>query len=255
MLIDTHAHLDHLENLKEAFDRAKVEGVESIVAVSEDLESSAKNLKISREFDLPKVHVAMGIHPSEASRDAVVEVAESIRKNKGEIVAIGEIGLDFWYKWVRKDEEKKEEQKEVFRALLNLSKELDLPVIIHSRGAWKHCLEIVKDVGIKKAEFHWYSGPIDILEEILSEGFYVSATPSLGYSPEARAAISHSPIEQILIETDTPVYYRNRETGDGFKSEPKDVFRTLDLLCELKGLGKEEASSIVNANAKKFFNI
>ncbi len=254
-IIDTHAHLDHLEDLEEALILADQQGVESIIAVSEDYQSSKKNLEISIKYKKPNIVVGMGMHPSEIKLDELDKCKELIYSNQRNIRAIGEIGLDFWYKWVRKDEEKKLQQKEAFRFFLDIALDLNLPVVIHSRGAWSECFEIAKEKGIQKAVFHWYSGPIDILEKILAEGYYISATPSLQYGLEAQKAIKYAPIEKILIETDTPVYYRNRETKEGFKSQPKDVYKTLEFYCNLRSMDQHMAVEIFNSNAKKFFNI
>ena len=260
-LIDTHAHLDHLEDLDDAMSRASSSGVSNIIAVSEDLNSSKKNLNIKSKYIDPAISVAIGVHPSEANKVVIEDTVDFIKSNNDKICAIGEIGLDFWYKWVRKDFEQKDIQIKVFEILLQLAKEYDLPVVVHSRGAWKECFDLVKTMDIKKAEFHWYSGPIDVLDKILEHGYYVSATPSIVYSKEARIAIKHAPIEQIMIETDTPVYYRMRgsyaeEKGiENFQSEPKDVFVTLNAYCDLKKIDVNQGAEILNNNAKKFFNI
>ena len=256
-IIDTHAHLDHLENCSEALVRAVEAGVEAVVAVSEDVPSSKKNLEIKRTIESPSIYVACGMHPSEANIESLEECLQIIRDNSSELCAVGEIGLDFWYKWVRKSDEKKDEQRQVFRGHLECAKELDLPVVIHSRGAWKECFSTVVEMEIKKAEFHWYSGPVDILDDIVAAGYYVSATPSLVYSSQAREAILRAPIEQVLIETDTPVFYRNRDDSEdkGFRAEPKDVLRTLDAYCALKDIVREDVVEILNRNAKKFFGI
>ncbi|NLE64961.1 MAG: TatD family hydrolase, partial [Elusimicrobia bacterium] len=161
------------------------------------------------------------------------------------IVAIGETGLDFWYKHVRRDEDKKREQRVVFERHLDLAKRHDLPIVIHSRGAWRECLEMTVASGVKKADFHWYSGPLDILKGILDAGFVISVTPALAYSEELKAAARLAPLEQILVETDTPVR--------GWT--PKDVQTTVTLLAEVKGLPREEVARVVNATARGFFII
>ena len=131
-IIDTHAHLDHIENLNQALKNADQEGVESIITVSTDVASCRKNLDIKRGAKKPNIYLAMGIHPSDADLDDLDACVELIRNERSELTAIGEIGLDFWYKWVRKDQEKKDEQRKVFRALLELAQELDLPPVIHT---------------------------------------------------------------------------------------------------------------------------
>ncbi len=255
-IIDTHAHLDQVENLEEALIQASKVGVEGIVAVSMDFQSCQNNLAIKKKVKDPKIFLAMGIHPEKAQEDELEKTIQLAREHAKELTAIGEVGLDFWYKDVKKDPQKKERQRTVLASFLQLAKELDLPAIIHSRGAWRDCLELAKTVKIKKANFHWYSGPLDVLDEILAEGYYISASPSLAYSPQSREAIAHAPMEQTLIETDSPVYYKNREMDeDGFQAGPKDVLKTLDAYCQLKKLGREEACGCLTHNAQKFFNL
>ncbi len=260
-LFDTHAHLDHIEDLDRALDNAKKEGVEGIVAVSVNLESCLKNLETKRTKKVPKIYLAMGMHPSDANIGDLDTCVNLIREQKNELIAIGEIGLDFWYKWVRKDQEKKDIQRKVFRAFLEIAKELDLPAVVHTRGTWRECFETVKELGISKAEFHWYSGPLDVLKDILDAGYYISASPSLAYSPQLREAIEYAPIEHVMIETDSPVFYRTAVSGEkkdaheGFQAEPKDVFRTLEAYCKLKNMEEARASEIFDCNARTFFNL
>ena len=254
-IIDTHAHLDQLEDLEGSLQRAIDAGVAAIVVPSMDLKSCRRNLELAAQIKSPKIYIGLGMHPSEVNLNELEEVLALIRLHHDKISAVGEIGLDFWYKGVAKDENKKNEQRTAFRAFLEIAKEFDLPAIIHSRGAWKDCLSIAQDVGVKRAEFHWYSGPIDILDEILSAGYYVSTSPSVAYSPQSRAAMAHAPIERALIETDCPVYYRNKDTDEGFQAEPKDILRTLKAYADLKGIGPDAALRQLNGNAVRFFDL
>lgn len=254
-IYDTHAHLDHLEDLEGALKRAAEAGVVGIVAQSMDLESCRKNLALRGKFQAPRIYTGLGIHPSEANPADVPEICRLIREHKEELTHVGEIGLDFWYKWVRKDKEKKDEQRRVFRALLEVAKEADLPAVVHSRGCWRECLETMQDVGITKGEFHWYSGPVDVLEDILEAGYYVSTTPSLAYSPQSREAIAAAPIERTLIETDCPVFFRYPDSEDGYTSEPKDVIQTLQAYAALKNISPEQALEQLNQNARTFFGL
>jgi TatD DNase family protein len=254
--IDTHAHLDHVQDVERALEEAYTAGVKGVVAVGTDLESNKRNLKIKRKTVNPKIFTALGIHPESLEhKDGrnVEETVRFIREQKSEAVAIGEIGLDYWYKWVKKNEEKKKEQKKVFALQLDLAKEWNLPVIIHSRGSWRDCLDMTKNAGIKKAVFHWYSGPVDILDGILSCGYFISAGPALAYSPPLQMAVQHAPIERMLIETDSPVFYG--EPDKGFHAGPKHVLTTLSLYADLKNIKQEEAAEIFYKNSKDFFNL
>ncbi len=256
-LIDTHAHLDQLENVDAALANAHEAGVEAIVAVSMDVKSCLRNLEIKKKTQHPKIFLAMGMHPSEANLAEAEKCLDLIKEHRGELVAVGEIGLDFWYKWVKKDQGKKDEQVLVFRKFVEIAQKFDLPIIIHARGAWRECLDIVKEYQVKKANFHWYSGPIDVLDDILSAGYYVSTSPSVAYSLQSRDAMTHAPMDRILIETDCPVFYQDRNSSSdmGFSAEPMHVERTLDACARLKNVEKGKAADIFYQNTKLFFNI
>jgi len=255
-LIDTHAHLEQIKDLSESLVQAREQGVEAIVGVGVNLVSNQRNIEIKREFQDPTIYLALGIHPSEIQDEKIDASIEFIIAHLGEAVAIGEIGLDFWYKRARKDTEVKDRQKDVFRRQLVIAQKSNLPVIIHSRGAWQVCLEMVRELDMHQGVFHWYSGPLDVLEEILDQGFYVSATPSLAYSPQARAAIKAAPLERVLLETDSPVFYKDKNSDEeGFRATPRDVFRTWDLVSQLKGVNPEDVARICCANARRVFNL
>ncbi|MDP3143245.1 MAG: TatD family hydrolase [Candidatus Omnitrophota bacterium] len=252
-LIDSHCHLDQLTDIVGALERAAQAGVEAVVCVGTNYASDISNLDLIREQQNPKLYLALGIHPTEIETEKIEAALKFINENVKAAVAIGEIGLDFWQKGIKKDPAKKLEQEEVFKKQLALAKEFDLPVSIHSRGSWQRCLELTQESKVKKAVFHWYSGPVDILQEIINAGFFVSATPALMYSPQHQEAMQSAPAEKILLETDSPVFFGERETG--FQAEPKDVFKTLKLLSALKGILEEELAQITTQNAKELFGI
>ena len=159
------------------------------------------------------------------------------------MLALGEIGLDYRIKV------KKELQWKVFGELLDIALESNKPVIIHCRYSHRRAFEMVRERKIKQAVFHWYSGPIGLLDEILKTGYFISATPALVYSPPHQAAIKRAPIERILLETDTPVNYQGRE------SRPKDVRITLKEVSRVKGLDPSVVAKQTTANVSLFFQI
>ena len=258
-IIDTHAHIDQLEDLPGALARADEAGVSDIVAVSVDLDSMKKvlakgpNCLDSGSYKSPKIHVALGVHPGKVNENTQLLALDFMRANIKEARAVGETGLDYWYKWARKDPGERQKQKDSFSFHLGLAREFDLPIVIHSRGAWQDCLSMAKESGVRRALFHWYSGPVDVLDQILEAGFYVSTGPSVAVSPESRRAMAHAPLERVLIETDSPVRYRDGETF--FVAEPKDVIRACKALAQLKNLDEQETLAAVNTNAKVFFGL
>lgn len=252
-LIDTHAHLDSITDIKGALERANNAGVSAIVAVGENKKANLKNLELARSVKQPQIILAFGIHPGDVNSDTIDKELAFIEENIAEARAIGEIGLDFWYKWVRRDKEKKEQQRRAYRRLLEIARAHNLPALIHTRGTWREAFEIAKEIGIQRAVFHWYSGPVDVLEDILKQGYFISASPSIAYSPEVRQALEIAPVERALIETDSPVFYKQYENG--LAAEPKDVFCTLHHYARLKQVQEQEVAEILNANARSMFKI
>ncbi len=252
-IIDTHAHIDGLEDLPGALARADEAGVSDIVAVSVDLDSMKKVLAIAGQYRRPKIHPALGVHPGKVQPDTQQTAFDFMRVHIKQACAIGETGLDYWYKWVRKDQLERQKQKDSYAFHLGLAREFDLPIVIHSRGAWRDCLSMAQESGVRRALFHWYSGPVDILDQIFEAGFYVSTGPSVSYSPESRRAMAHAPLGRVLVETDSPVNYKEGETS--FMAEPKDVIRAWKALAQLKNLNEQEALAVLNANAKAFFRL
>ncbi len=250
-LVDTHAHLEQIEDLQAALARAREVGVSAIITAGSNYDSSRWALQVSskRKQCDPKVYATIGVHPLSLDPSKIDRALGFIRKNVDKAVGVGEIGLDYWFKDVRKDPDKKELQKRLFKNLLEIAKEHGKPVVVHSRGAWKDCLEMVREAKVERAVFHWFSGPLDVLESIIKEKYYISATPAAAYSKEHRAAIQNTPIENILLETDSPVVYQ------GKTSEPAHVISSLNEVAALKGMEKEAVANKTSRNAVELFSI
>lgn len=254
-MIDTHCHLDHIENLDQEIQLSLDAGVTGIVAQSVDLESCHRVLRIKDEVKGLAIYPCLGIHPCDANLKDLDACCDLIRKNQHQLAAIGEIGLDYFYKEVRHDEDQKEIQRKVFRRFCKLAKELSLPVVVHARGAVPDSFQILVEEGVEKAVFHWYDGSVKNLAKIIEQGYFVSVTPNIGYNEACRRALAQAPIEQTLMETDSPVFFRNRQTGEEFQAGPKDVVRTLESYAVFKNITKEEALKQFNDNAVKFFGL
>ncbi|MBM4401312.1 MAG: TatD family deoxyribonuclease, partial [Crenarchaeota archaeon] len=225
-LVDAHAHLEDLKDLEGAIRRAADAGVVAVITVGSDYDSSLFALKISKKEDCGlKVYPALGVHPWNISQNGVESTLDFIESKVDEAVGIGEVGLDYWYKEVRKDLEKKRLQREVFEILLKTAKRHNKPVIIHSRGAWKECVDMAVEAEVEKAVFHWFTGPIEVLRRLLEQGYFVSATPAAEYSREHRNVIENTPLENLLLETDSPVNYH------GVEAEPAHVTRSLEAVA------------------------
>ena len=162
-LIDTHAHLEDLENLDEALAKAEQAGVVAVITMGSDRESNLWALRETGKHERGKLKVypAIGLHPWELDPSKVEDDIQLIEDNVSKTVAVGEIGLDYWYKQVRRSPEKKEQQRKLFRSLLRIAKKHGKPVSIHSRGAWADSVDTTIKTDIKKAVFHWFSGPLE----------------------------------------------------------------------------------------------
>ncbi len=230
--------------------RAMDIGIEAIVSVGANLETSVATIEWAEDY--PRyIYPAIGIHPTEWANDDIPTTIKYIEGKIADVVAVGEIGLDYWNAGARKDRGVREKQRQIYVDLLKMAKEHCRPVSIHGRGSWRDALDLALLHGPDQAVFHWYSGPLDILAEILDHGYYISATPSAEYSRDHRAALASAPLERIMIETDSPVYLRNR----GKPSEPADITITVNALARLKDTTEEDIASVTARNAKLFFRI
>lgn len=241
-MIDCHAHLDEIKDVDAALDRAQKAGITGIVAVGMDLASNKAIPELHRRF--PRlVYPAVGYHPWYITPEGMEETLAFIRENLAGCVALGEVGLDYQAKV------KKKLQQQVFAAVLDLAAREGKPVIIHTRFSQTRAHRMVKEAGVAKAVFHWYSGPLGVLEDILADGYFISATPALAYSPPHQAAVQAAPLGQILIETDAPVEYQ------GKASEPANLWITVRELSRLKGLELSQVIETTTAKAKEFYNL
>src|SRR4030042_1685821 len=250
-LIDTHAHLDEMENLEQVLAQAKKAGLAAIIAVGSDIASNAKTLEISGRYP-GFVYPAMGWHPWYIKESEIEASLEFIKANIAKAVAVGEVGLDY-HKRVRAVADK-DLQKRVLRELLKIARDSDKPALIHSRYAWRDAFDMVVEAGLGKAVFHWYTGTSSVLRDIIERGCYVSVTPAVEYHEEHQRAVKEVPLERMLLETDSPVIYaRGRENE--FTSSPADVARSLKGAAALKGVSEEAIAETTTANAKRFFGI
>jgi len=241
-MIDGHAHLNEIEHIDAAVERAKSVGIRGIIAVGMDIDSNLKTLSLARLFPL-FVHPSIGYHPWSITPEGIGENLAFIEANIGLSLAVGEVGLDYGAK------AKKKLQQEVFGKILLIAQKHDKPVIIHSRYSHQRTFMMTREAGIRRAVFHWYSGPTDVLEGILENGYFISATPALAYSPFHQEAVRIAPIEQILVETDSPVIY------EGKASEPADLVITIRELSGIKGIPPGDVARITAANTELFYRI
>lgn len=266
MYIDTHAHLDFEQfhkDVDKTIERAKKVGVGRIINVGTNLQGSRDSFKIAKKY--PEVFASVGIHPHdahEATGQAMSELLEMASDEK--VVAIGEIGLDYFKSEKINSRDAKEEQKKAFLTQIGLAKRLDLPVIIHNRDADDDILEILKKQEETKGVIHCFSAGTSFAKEILSLGFYISFTGMITFKSkkkgeihacgiEDRSIVSQIPIEKILIETDSP--FMAPEPYRGKRNEPAYVLEVAKKIAEIKRIPLKEVEKITTQNAERLFGI
>ena len=251
-LIDTHCHLDEIDNLDSVLEEAREAGVTGIIAVGINYETNLKVLELAEKYS-NLVYPALGLHPQELPEMDDAEVERTLSQMEEHIekaVAVGEIGLDY-HKRIRAGAPK-ERQQSVLGDVITLAKKYEKPVSIHSRYAWKDALTIAIEVGIHDAVFHWYTGPSSVLRDLLAQGYYLSATPATEYHSEHRRAVREAPLDRLFLETDSPVSY-GRE--DRYSAVPKDVLRSLNAASEITGADRESLAKQTTQNAIRFFRL
>lgn len=238
-MIDTHAHLDALDDPKSALDRARAAGVDRVLAIGCGAASTRATIALAREE--PGVAVAAGVHPHQAADGETLD-----RLLDQGIVAIGEIGLDFYRDYAPRDD-----QRRVFDQQLRLAEEHGKPVIIHSRAADDETAAALQGFG-GTVVLHCFSSP-GLLPVALDRGYYVSFAGNVTYpkAPELRDAARAVPADRILAETDSP--YLAPRPVRGKRNEPAYVVHTVASLAETRGEDAGELARRIDDNATAAF--
>lgn len=254
-MIDSHAHLDD-----EAFDDDRDQvinalyenGIDFIVNIACDLKSSKTSQELAKTYE--NIYATVGVHPHDAITytDEVEETLKILAQEK-KVVAVGEIGLDYYY-----DNSPRHIQKEVFKRQLKLANELRKNVVVHSRDASQDTFDILKeahDIYEFKAVIHCYSQSLEMLKEYLRLGDYISLGGAVTFknSKIRKEVAKIVPLDRLLLETDcpymTPVPYR------GKRNEPKYVNIVAEYIADLRGISKSDFVKVTDENTKRFYNI
>lgn len=263
VFIDSHAHLDDPRfdpDRAEVVKRAKDAGLKRIISVGcwNREKGFGPLVEVLKEYDF--LETALGVHPhdakdftDEAPFKEIARIAtELTARGRSRVIAIGETGLDYHY-----DNSPREAQKEAFVKHIRLARELNLPLIIHTREAEKDTLEILKSEGAHEigGVFHCFSGSAELAQDALKMGFYLSFSGVVTY-PNAdalREVVKSVPIENILIETDSPYLPPVPERGK--RNEPAYVVKTAETIAALKNLSLNDVARITTNNAEELFGL
>ena len=252
MYFDTHAHYDSgafnadREEILAALPEA---GVALVVNPGCEVRSSETAIALAERF--PHVWAAVGIHPEDMAdmSDGDLDKIEQLSKHP-RCVAVGEIGLDYYW-----DASRKEEQKALFIEQLRLALRRDLPVIVHDREAHGDCLDIVRQFPGLRGVFHCYSGSVEMAQELLKRGWYLGFDGPITYKNARKAleVLEICPPDRILIETDSP--YLSPVPMRGKRNDSRNLVYVTEKIAEIKGITPQEAAAITMENGKKLFNI
>ena len=259
-LFDSHAHLHdrRMPDLDGAIERMRGAGMRGCVTIGTDLEESRKAVDLAERH--ADIWATAGLHPHDA-KDWSAEIEREFRAlaESERVVAIGEIGLDFF-----RDLSPRDQQHEALRAQLALASELALPVVIHSRDAHEPCFEELAawvdgggadGIGDPVGVLHCFSGDAELARRYVELGFMISFAGPVTYpkSEALRGAATEVPLERIVVETDCP--YLPPQTRRGKKNEPAWVAEAAGLIAELRGVAPEQLAEQTTANAARLFRI
>ncbi len=253
MFIDTHTHLQfesYDEDRELVIQRAIKNNVDAMITIGTDLKSSNQALELAKKFAV--VFASVGIHPNDCKNASESDMNKIIHlADEEKAIAIGEIGLDYYRQYTTK-----EKQQEVLRRQINIARELGLPMIIHNREAHADIFKVLKE---EKAEeisgvFHSFSGDVAFLDSILALNYHVSFTGPVTFkNTNYNQLIERVPLEQILLETDSPflapVPFR------GKRNEPSYVRYIAEKISQVKGIPTEKLAEITSENARSLFRL
>ena len=254
-LTDTHAHLfypDYADDIDEVISRAIEAGVEKIIVPATDLASSAKVIELTKKYDV--IYGTVGVHPLDSKEwtKEWIPLLEETVKNNQKIVAIGEIGLDYYY-----DYSPKSKQMEAFRDQLDLAIKLDLPVVIHNRDSDYDMMEIIREYTPKglRAQFHCFNAPLEHALEFVRMGHMISFTGNITFkkAEDIRKIAARVHPEHLLLETDSP--FMTPVPHRGKRNEPANVLFVAEELAKHHHLTVDDIARITAFNAWRFFKI
>lgn len=254
MIFDTHAHYDDEafnEDRDALLHSLEAGGVEAVVNVGASIQTTKNTLQLMKQY--PFVYGAVGVHPNETGElnDQLMDWLKAVA-GKEKVVAIGEIGLDYYW-----NEPEPEVQKYWFVRQLNLAREVKLPVIIHSRDAAKDTLDIMKaeHAGDISGVIHCFSYSVEMAREYLNMGFYLGIGGVLTFNnaKKLKEVVAYMPIERIVLETDCP--YLSPAPNRGKRNSSLNLPYVAAAISEIKGVPEKEVIAVTRENARRMYRL
>jgi len=264
MFIDIHSHIDICKDIDVIIKNAKKQNVKILTAGTSS-KSNREILKLKEKY--PEINICLGIYPidalklsekektrnffinSSSGKSQIKEIdseIEFIKKNKEKISAIGEVGIDLKHA----KEETLEIQKENLTKFVNLAKELDVPVVIHSRKAEKECIELLEKLNYNKIIMHCFSGNMKLVDKIIKNNWSLSIPANVKHSEHFQKIVEKTPIKQLFCETDSPFLHPDKK----FPNEPSNVIESYKKISEIKKISLAEVERIIEGNYNELFS-
>lgn len=261
MYVDVHTHLDHQQFDKDrdqVVENAEKAGVKVIITNGINKSTNRKTLELAEKYSIVKP--ALGIYPTEILKIEADEYADIeswvpedfdyeeeikfIEKNKDRIIAVGEVGMDFY--WTDKHNDV---QKVLFQKMIDLAKRIDKPIIVHSRKSELECIEMLEAAGMKKVLMHCFGGKLKLAKRIADNGWYLSIPPSVVRSSHFQRIVEEVHLARLLTETDAPYLAPQPDQ----RNEPAFVTEAVKKIAEIKGMEVKETSEVIFMNYKQLF--
>ncbi len=248
MIVDVHAHMtyeDYKEDIDEVIKRAEKEGVVVIISAGTNNKNNIATLELAKKYKIIKP--ALGLYPLEAlefSEKEIDSTLDFIKKNKKNIIAISEVGLDY-----HSITDQNEKQKKLFQRIIKLGEETKLPLIIHSRKAELDVIELLEKSKLKKIVMHCFGGNLKLVKRIENNGWFLSIPTNIVFSSHFQAIVNQTSISNILTETDAPYL----SPVKGTRNEPSFIKHTIKKISEIKSLDAKEVENIIYMNFQRLF--
>lgn len=251
-MIDTHCHLNDLQyenEVDQIINNFLQAGVKRAICVGCDPNSNKRAKEIALEYE--EVYYTVGIHPDDCNMYNEKEMEEYLKNEDNKLVAVGEIGLDYYH-----NKNNKEDQIQVFESQIKLAQKYNLPIVVHCRDAYGDTLEILKKYAPypNGVVMHCYSGSYEFAKELLKLGVKFSFTGTVTYknAKNVQEVAQNLPLDSFFFETDSP--YLTPTPYRGKRNEPKYVVEVCKFVADLKGISYKQMEEISDKNAKNFFN-
>jgi TatD DNase family protein len=246
-LVDTHAHIcdpGFDKDRAKVLERARRAGVDAIIAVGENLADARKNIELAGKY--PMLKPAAGLYPAHLDLNQAGEMADFIRQNHSSLAAIGEVGLDYW---VVKEAPEKAVQREILKQFIELSKELSLPLNIHSRSAGRHAIALLLENNASRVQMHAFDGKASVALPGVDAGYFFSIPPSVARSRQKQKLVKRLPLSCLLIETDSPVL----GPLPNERNEPANIRQSINAIAALKDISEEAVIAAVSENTERLY--